>query len=124
MPSVAKAMEDRKPLALFVITGDPRANGRVVEAIRIAVGVATWKRVEVAVYLRGPAVLAAAENVDDLVDSDNLMRYAPLLRDLGRPVYIDPSFGPELGDTSVPIEALDSPGLAGLAARTTYLLRF
>jgi hypothetical protein len=113
-----------KPLALFVIDGDPRKDGRVVEAIRVAVGVAAWKRVDVAVYLAGAAVLAAAENIDDLVEADNLVRYTPLLRDLGRPVYIDGGFAPGLSEAAVPIEAIDLAGLAELAARSTYLLRF
>lgn len=113
-----------KPLALFIITSDPRASTYAVEAIRIAVGVAAWKRVDVAVYLRGPAVLTAAENVDDLVDADNLTRYTPLLRDLGRPVYIDSDFRPGLTEAAVPIEALDARGLAQLAAGSTYVLRF
>jgi hypothetical protein len=113
-----------KPLALFVIDADPRTSGRVVEAIRIAVGVAVWKRVEVAVYLAGPAALAAAENVDDLVEADNLVRYTPLLHDLERPVYIDGTFQPGLSEASMPIEAIDRDKLAELAARSTYLLRF
>jgi sulfur relay (sulfurtransferase) DsrF/TusC family protein len=113
-----------KPMALFVIDVDPRTSGQAVEAIRVAVGVAAWKRVDVAVYLAGPAVLAAAENVDDLVEADDLVRYTPLLRELGRPVYIDGSFRPALTETSVRIETLDRRGLAELAARSTYLLRF
>ena len=111
------------PLVLFVITSDPRASARPVEAIRIAVGVAAWKRVDVAVYLAGPAVLTAAENVDDLMDADNLVRYTPLLRDLGRPVYVDAQSGSQVTGT-VPIQALDSTGLARLAASSSYLLRF
>ena len=113
-----------KPLVLFVISADPRKDSRAVEAIRVAVGVAAWKRVEVAVYLGGPAVLAAAENVDDLEDADNLLRYTPLLRELGRPVYIDGAFKPGLTEAAVPIEAMDRAGLAELAAHSSYLLRF
>jgi hypothetical protein len=112
------------PLVLFVIASDPRASARPVEAIRIAVGVAAWKRVDVAVYLAGPAVLSAAENVDDLMDADNLVRYTPLLRDLGRPVYVDAQSGSQVTGTAVPIQALDSTGLARLAASSSYLLRF
>jgi hypothetical protein len=112
------------PLALFVITSDPRTSARPVEAIRMAVGVAAWKRVDVAVFLRGAAVLAAAENIDDLVDAENLLRYTPLLRDLGRPVYIDAEGASQVTETSVPIEALDMPGLARLATNSSYLLRF
>jgi hypothetical protein len=113
-----------KPLALFLITSDPRSSPQPVEAIRIAVGVAVWKRVDVAVYLQGPAVLAAAENVDDLVGADDLVRYTPLLRDLGRPVYIDSESECRVTETPLPIEALNSSGLAGLAASSSYLLRF
>lgn len=113
-----------KPMALFVIDADPRAGGQAVEAIRVAVGVAAWKRVDVAVYLAGSAALVAAENVDDLIEADNLVRYTPILRELGRPVYIDSSFRPGLTETSVPIEAIDRGGLAELAAHSTYLLRF
>jgi hypothetical protein len=113
-----------KPLVLFVIDADPRINGRAVEAIRIAVGIAAWRRVEVAVYLAGAAVLVAAENVDDLVEADNLVRYTPLLRELGRPIYIDSAFEPRLTETTLPIEAIDRTGLGALAALSTFLLRF
>ena len=113
-----------KPLALFVITSDPRSSAHAVEAIRIAVGVAAWKRVDVVVYLAGPAVLTMAENVDDLVDADNLERYTPLLRDLGRPVYIDAEFRTGLTETTVPVQALDAGGLAKLAVQSSYVLRF
>lgn len=113
-----------KPFALFVIDADPRHDGRVVEAVRVAVGVAAWKRVDVALYLEGPAALAMMENVDDLVDADNLARYTPLLRDLGRPVYIDATFPSALSGSAVPLEAIHRPQLAALAARSTWLLRF
>jgi len=113
-----------KPLVLFVVTSDPRNSPRPVEALRIAVGTAAWKRVEVALYLGGSAVLTVAENVDDLVDADNLARYTPLLRDLAYPVYVDAESRSRLADTSVRIEALDRQGLGRLAAQSTYLLRF
>lgn len=113
-----------KPMALFVITADPRSSGQTVEAIRIAVGVAAWKRVEVAVYLSGPAVLAAGEDVDDLVEAENLERYTPLLRDLGRPVYIDAAFPAGLREARVPVQTLDARELAELATQSSYVLRF
>jgi hypothetical protein len=113
-----------KPLVLFIVGGDPRTSGHPVEAIRMAVGVGTWQRVDVAVYLSGPAVLVAAEDTDDIVDAENLDRYTPLLREMGRPLYIDAAFQPGLTDASVPIETLDARGLAALAARSAYVLRF
>jgi hypothetical protein len=113
-----------KPFVLFVVTSDPRTSPRPVEALRIAVGTAAWKRVDIALYLGGPAALAVAENVDDVVDAENLTRYRPLLQELARPVYIDADFTPRLSETAVPIQALDTGGLARLAAQSTYLLRF
>ena len=113
-----------KPFVLFVVTSDPRNSPRPVEALRMAVGTAAWKRVEVVLYLGGPAVLAVGENVDELVDADNLARYRPLLKDLTCPVYIDAECRSCLTDTSVRIEPLDKPGLGRLAAQSTYLLRF
>ena len=35
-----------KPFVLFVVTSDPRNTPRPVEALRIAVGTAAWRRVD------------------------------------------------------------------------------
>jgi len=116
----------KRKTALFVITGDPRLSGRVAEAIRIAAGIGTWKRVDVIVYLRGPAVLALSEWVDELVDEDNFTHYLPLLRDFGRPVYVQAGAGEltDLGEPTLPYEEMDDAGLARLALNADYLMRF
>lgn len=114
------------PQILFLVTSDPRTSARPAEAIRIAAGIGAWKKADIVLYLHGPAVLALAEFTDELVDDDNFSRYLPILRDLGRPVYVQKGTAQlqELGESSMPMEELDAPGLAALAARATSLLRF
>jgi sulfur relay (sulfurtransferase) DsrF/TusC family protein len=113
-----------KPFVLFIVTSDPRTSARPVEALRIAVGTAAWKRVDIALYLGGSAAFTLSETTDDIVDAENLTRYRPLLRELARPVYVDADFAPHAGEAAIPVQALNSAGLAQLAAQSTYLLRF
>ena len=114
------------PSVLMILSGDPRASGRPAEAVRIAAGVGTWKRADITVYFRGPAVLALSEYPDELVDEDNYTRYLPILGEWGRPVYVQrgaPLLA-ELGQALLPFEEIDDAQLAGLAARSNYVLRF
>jgi hypothetical protein len=114
------------PSLLFVITSDPRTSHRPAEAIRIAAGVGVWKRADVAVYLRGPAVLALGEHTEDLMDEENYTRYLPSVRDFGRPIYVQRG-APLLaspGQTSFKIEEIDDDQLAALSANSTGVLRF
>jgi hypothetical protein len=115
-----------KRALLFVVAEDPRQSGRPAEAIRIAAGVGAWKKAEIAVYLRGPAVLALAEFPDELVDADNYVRYLPLIRERGRPVYVQRGAAQlaELGEAAAPFEEIDDAQLAKLAADSTSVLRF
>jgi hypothetical protein len=112
--------------ALFLISEDPRASARPAEAVRIAAGVGTWKKVEVTVYLRGPAVLLLGEKTEDLVDEENYARYLPVLGESGRPVYVQkgaPSLA-RLGQAVLPFEEISDAQLAALAAARTCVLRF
>lgn len=115
-----------KPSALFIITGDPRKDGRTAEAIRIAAGVGTWKKVDVTVYLRDAAVLALSEYPDELVDEDNFTRYFPIVGEFGRPVYVQRGAAllGDLGEATLPYEEIDDQQLAELCARNRYVLRF
>jgi sulfur relay (sulfurtransferase) DsrF/TusC family protein len=115
-----------KPSALFIITGDPRTSHRPAEAIRIAAGVGTWKKIDITVYLRDAAVLALSEFVDEFVDEDNYTRYFPIVKDFGRPVYVQQGAAllQELGEATLPFEPIDDRRLAELAARHTYVIRF
>ena len=115
-----------KPSALFIITGDPRTSAKPAEAIRIAAGVGTWKKADISVYLRGPAVLALSEYVDELVDEDNFSRYFPIVGEFGRPVYVQkgaPLLG-EIGESPLKFEEIEDARLAQLAIESNYVLRF
>lgn len=112
--------------ALFIITGDPRTTARPAEAVRIAAGVGAWKKVDVRLYLRGPAVLALSEYVDELIDEDNFSRYLPIVREFGRPVYVQQGAPllDAIGESPLPFEEIDDAKLAQLAADSNYVLRF
>lgn len=114
------------PKLLVIVASDPRTSARPAEAVRIAAGVGAWKKADVTLYLRGPAVLAVGEWVDELRDDDNFTRYLPIVRDFGRPVYVERGAEAlaDAGELSVPIEEIDDARLAELAAQSNYVLRF
>ncbi len=111
---------------LILITSDPRTSHRPAEAIRIAAGVGVWKRAEVIIYLREPAVLALSEDTGGFVDEENYTRYLPLVRDSGHPIYVQRGAAllPKAGETSFKFEELADDELARLAAHSTYVMRF
>lgn len=115
-----------KPSALFIITGDPRHSARPAEAIRIAAGVGTWKKADITVYLRGPAVLALSEYADEFIDEDNYTRYFPIVGEFGRPVYVEKGAAllRDIGESPLNFEEIDDDELAHLAAQSSYVLRF
>src|SRR5271166_365022 len=112
--------------ALFFIQSDPRRSGRPAEAVRIAAGVSAWKKVDVAVYLRGLAVLVLSEQAEALPDGEDYARYLPMLRELGRPVYVQKGAAAlrELGPAAMPFEEISDEQLAVLAAGRACVLRF
>jgi len=114
------------PRTLFIITGDPRTNPRPAEAIRIAAGVGAWKKNEIQVYLRGAAVLALSEFVDELVDADNFTRYLPIIGEWGQPVYVErgTAWLAELGESPLKYQEITDVELADLSTQATYLARF
>ncbi len=115
-----------KPSALFVIASDPRRSHRPAEAIRIAAGVGSWRKADVAVYLRGPAILALGEDTDALVDEDNFSRYLPLVQGPGRPIYVQQGAPPlvELGGSPWRFEAVSDAQLATMMAQSDFILHF
>jgi hypothetical protein len=112
--------------ALFIVQSDPRTSPRPAEAIRIAAGVGTWRKVEVTLALLGPATLALCEFPDELVDEDNYVRYLPIVGEWGRPIYVQEGspFLSDLGQSPVAFETISPPQLAALAARHDCVLRF
>ena len=115
-----------KPKVLILVTSDPRQTHRPSEAVRIAAGVGAWKKAEVQIYLRGPAILAAAEWVDGLSGEDDLVRYLPLTAGPGHPVWVQAGAAElaELGASPVEWAAIDDRELARRCAESTYVLRF
>ncbi len=113
------------PRVLFIVTGDPRASHRPAEAIRVAAGVGTWKKVDITVYLRGPAVLALSEWVDEFIDEDNYTRYFPIVAEWPRPIYVQKGAGElaDLGEASLKYQEIDDARLAALAAESSYVVR-
>lgn len=114
------------PSLLVIIESDPRISERPAEAIRIAAGVAAWKKAAVTVYLRGPAIRALGEWVDDLKEEDNFTRYLPLLAESGRGVLAQAG-APELGDLGEPpvkFDVIDDHELARRAADMRHVMRF
>jgi len=65
--------------ALFVIASDPRTSPRPAEAVRIAAGVAAWKKVEVSLYLHGEATRMLEEATGNFVDEEHIERYLPMI---------------------------------------------
>lgn len=112
--------------ALFIVNSDPRTSPRPAEAIRIAAGVGAWKKVEVTLVLCEAAALALREFPDELIDEDHFSRYLPMLKDWGRPVYVETGapFLQDLGEPPVPFERIGIAQLAALAARADCVLRF
>lgn len=115
-----------RPNLLFILTTDPRGSARPAEAIRVAAGVAAWKKVDITVYLHGPAIRALGEWVDDLKDEDNYLRYLPLLADARRPILVQAGAPEleELGESAHTFSPVDEGRLAELAAQSTAVLRF
>ncbi len=114
------------PKVLFIISDDPRHSARPAEAIRIAAGVGTWKKVAVTVYLRDAGVLALSEYVDEFIDEDNYTRYFPIIGEWGGPIYVQQG-APllrELGDSALKYQEISDEQLARMAAESEYVVNF
>lgn len=126
MASPNPSPASRRPLVVFVIATDPRETHRPAEAIRVAAGLGAWKKADVRVYLRGPAIRGLGEWVDDLRMEDDFIRYLPIIRDWGHPVWVQAGAAEigDLGEPSAPFEEIDDVELAKRCAAATSVLRF
>ena len=115
-----------KRQALFIIGGDPRISARPAEAIRIAAGIGTWKKISVRIYLEGAAVLALSEFPDDLVDDDNYTRYFPIVGEWGHAVLVQQGSPllSEIGESPLRHQEVSPEALAQLASDCDFVLRF
>lgn len=116
----------RQPRVLVIVESDPRESARPAEAIRIAAGVGAWRRAELNLYLRGPAVHSLTEFPDELVDEDNFTRYLPMLAEWKRPVLVQrgaEALG-DLGEAALEYREIDDAELASIAGEHDIVLRF
>jgi hypothetical protein len=115
-----------KPRVLFIVTGDPRTSPRPAEAVRVAAGVAAWKKADIAVYLRGDAVAALGETPGVLLEEEGYARHWPILSESGQAVYVQQNAAAlrELGRPAAPFREISDAQLASLAAAQTCVIRF
>lgn len=74
---------------LVLIRSSPRLNGRPAEAIRMAAGIAVWRKAKVRLLLLGEAAEVLGEFADELVQGDTITRYLPMLVECSGPVLVD-----------------------------------
>jgi hypothetical protein len=114
------------PQVLFVVTSDPRTSPKPAEAVRIAAGVGTWRKVAVTVYFRDAAVLALSEFPEGLVNGEIFRRYLPMVPESGGVILVHRGAPllKEIGEAPVSFLETGDDGLAELAATTDYVVRF
>lgn len=116
----------KKKSLLVIVTGDPRFTETVAEALRLAAGVAVWKRFSVNVCLIGPAVLACGERADDLPQGKLIQHFIPMIRESGGEIFLKPDDQPldELDPEWVLTQVIKVERLAKLAADADRVFRF
>lgn len=107
---------------LLIVTGDPRVSARPAEAVRMAAGIAVWKKVAVTIYLRGAAALL----LSDSLDNEECRKYWPLLAESGRPIYAQKNSETmrEIEPAISPYRLISDEQLADLTAQQKYVMRF
>jgi hypothetical protein len=109
---------------LIVVSSDPRTSHRPAEAIRLAAGLAAWRKVDVTLFFTGPAVLAVNPDVDDFVDEESYRRYLPMFLESSRPVLVEAGSAMPSVDDAVIYRTVSQREFAAETSRTTYLMRF
>lgn len=110
---------------LIIVTADPERSGRLAEAIRLATGVSAWEKVSVTLFIGGAAVAGLLPGEGRFVDEDNIVEFLPGLVEQQKEVYVEA--GSEVAAArraELPFPELDPAGLASLAARHDYVMRF
>ena len=119
-------MDRMKPRVLIIVSADPRASHRPAEAVRIAAGVGVWQKADMALYLRGEAVLALGDPEEGLIDEENFNQCWPMLVEAGQRIYVQEN-APALKkivSARAPFMEISDDQLAALAAAQACVLHF
>ena len=79
---------------LVVVQGDPLKSHRPVEALRIALGLASGDAAVRVMLLKG-AVRLLSNDTDDVIDGDILEKYLPSIKEMSLPFLIPASLSDE-----------------------------
>lgn len=103
---------------LIIVRSDPRLNGRPAEAIRMAAGIAVWRKARVQLLLQGASAGVLGEFADELVHGDTITRFLPMLVESSGPVLVDAGLrGCDVaGLASVPCKEVTADEIAAIAS--------
>lgn len=116
-------MSERLKNVLIVVTADPRASGRVAEAVRIAAGVGGWEKVAVKLCLCGQARRILVEMPDEFVDGEVFAGYLPFLLE-GEPKVFTLIDEQEVVVPAAGVTPIGIPQLAVVGRAADSVLRF
>jgi hypothetical protein len=111
---------------LVLVTADPRRSPRPAEAVRVAAGLAAWRKLDVVLYLHDAAVLALDSSTDALVDGDHFVQYLPVFSAAGGRVCAQRGAAARKGLDPTPMacEPIGHRELAALTRGSYTTLRF
>jgi len=109
---------------IIVVSSDPRSSHRPAEAIRLAAGLAAWRKIDVTLFLTGPAVIAVNSDSDDFVDEESYRRYLPMFLECSRPLLVDAESAVPPMEQMATHRKVSHVEFAAETSRATYLMRF
>jgi hypothetical protein len=111
---------------LVIVTTDPRLSPRPAEAVRMAAGVAVWGKVQVSLWLDGPAALGLEELCDELCDAEVMGRHLVILQQAGGRILVaeDNGFLDQIAHARVNFETVEAGSLAGWVRQQHSVVRF
>jgi hypothetical protein len=107
---------------LFILTADPRTSHRPAEAVRIAVGLMAWQKVNPILYLEGPAANILSDDTDDFIDAEIYRQHLAAVVESQGHVYLAENSAPLT--SSLRAQPISSRALAELAAQASSVLHF
>jgi hypothetical protein len=110
---------------LITIVSDPAESPRPAEAVRIAAGLGAWRKVQVHLYFKGPAVKALDEFADELSSGELFAQYLPTVPEHGGKIIVDTA-NPRLAslNPAIPFEAMTSEQIQKLASEVDHGMEF